>query len=361
VSETHVDGFRFDLGTILAREPNGFDARSGFLMACSQDPCLQNVKLIAEPWDIGPGGYQVGRFPPGWSEWNDTFRDTVRAFWLGDASAGDMARRIQGSGDVFDHQGRRPRASVNFVAAHDGFTLNDLVTYDGKHNEANQEDNHDGSDNNHSWNCGVEGPTDDPEINALRMKQIRNLLASVILSQGLPMLLAGDEFGRSQGGNNNTYCQDNELNWLDWDRDERSDAILAFTRRLTRLRADHPALRYGRFLGRRDFPDNPRDLVWLTSEAGEMDAEDWSEDGPRTFGMLIDVPPSDDGARDVVFIAFNGSHEPVATTLPGSPLEGGWRRLLDTDHDIDAEEAHFAAGDIYDLKGRSVVLFEAVS
>ena len=271
VKETHVDGFRFDLGTILARDPSGFDVRSGFLTACSQDPCLQSVKLIAEPWDIGPGGYQVGGFPPGWSEWNDKFRDTVRDFWRGAAPAGEMARRVQGSGDVFDNKGRRPRSSVNFVAAHDGFTLDDLVTFDEKHNEANGEDNKDGSDNNHSWNCGVEGPTDDPEINALRLRQIRNLLATLFFSQGLPMLLAGDESGRSQGGNNNAYCHDDEISWLDWDLGERGETILAFAKLVTGLRAQHPALHHGRYLGRFDFPDNPRDLTWLTPEATEMD------------------------------------------------------------------------------------------
>jgi isoamylase len=362
VRETHVDGFRFDLGTVLAREPSGFDARSGFLVACSQDPCLQTVKLIAEPWDIGLGGYQVGSFPPGWSEWNDKFRDTVRDFWRGEASAGEMARRVQGSGDVFDHQGRRPRASVNFVAAHDGFTLDDLVTYDGKHNEANGEDNRDGSDDNRSWNCGAEGPTDDVEINALRMRQIRNLLTSLLLSQGLPMLLAGDEFGRSQGGNNNAYCQDTELNWLDWERDARGEEILTFTRHLTDLRARHPALRYGRFLGRIDFPDNPRDLVWLTCDATEMDGDAWADESARGFGMLIDVPASEDEERDVVLLAFNGFHEAIPFTLPASPLGGEWRRLLDTNLDaaIDAEQPTFAGEDVYELTARSVLLFEAV-
>jgi isoamylase len=362
VQETHVDGFRFDLGTVLAREPDGFDPRSNFLVACSQDPCLQTVKLIAEPWDIGVGGYHVGGFPPGWSEWNDKFRDTVRDFWRGQASAGDMARRVQGSGDVFDHQGRRPRASVNFVAAHDGFTLNDLVSYDHKHNEANGEDNRDGSDDNHSWNCGVEGPTDDPAIDALRLRQIRNLLASLMLSQGLPMLLAGDESGRSQGGNNNAYCQDSELNWLNWEKNERSEAILTFTRRLTELRAKHPALHHGRFLGRFDFPDNPRDLVWLTCDATEMDSEAWADGSARGFGMLVDVPASDEAERDAVLLAFNGFHDAVPFILPASPLGGEWRRLLDTNLDaaVDADQPTFREASVYELTARSVLLFEAV-
>ncbi len=359
VEETHVDGFRFDLGTILAREPGGFDARSGFLVACSQDPCLAAVKLIAEPWDIGPGGYQVGGFPPGWAEWNDKFRDTVRDFWRGHASAGDMARRVHGSGDIYDRQGRRPWSSVNFIAAHDGCTLYDLVCYNGKHNEANGEDNRDGSDDNRSWNCGAEGPTDDPEINALRGRQIRNLLFSLFFSQGVAMLLAGDEFGRSQNGNNNVYCQDNELNWINWQHDARQTAILQFTRRLTRLRAEHPALRYDRFLGRADFPDRPRDLVWLSCAGVEMSGEDWGDAGARCLGMLIDVPDSDTArARDVVLLAFNASHEEAAFKLPDSPLGGAWRLVLDTNRDGDLADA-VEAGVEYVLAARSAVLFEA--
>jgi len=356
VKETHVDGFRFDLGTILARDPSGFDVRSGFLTACSQDPCLQSVKLIAEPWDIGPGGYQVGGFPPGWSEWNDKFRDTVRDFWRGAAPAGEMARRVQGSGDVFDNKGRRPRSSVNFIAAHDGFTLDDLVTFDDKHNEANGEDNKDGSDNNHSWNCGVEGPTDDPEINALRLRQIRNLLATLFFSQGLPMLLAGDESGRSQGGNNNAYCHDDKISWLDWDLGERGKTILAFAKLVTGLRAQDPALHHGRYLGRFDFPDNPRDLTWLTPEAEEMDGGAWEDVGARAFCMLIDVPADQDAPRDVVLLAFNGGADGVELTLPDSPLGAGWTRALDTHLDAQAPEA---VEGTYDLEGRSVVLFEA--
>jgi glycogen operon protein len=360
VEETHVDGFRFDLGTILAREPTGFDQRSGFLIACSQDPCLATVKMIAEPWDIGPGGYQVGGFPPGWAEWNDKFRDTVRDFWRGHASAGNMARRVHGSGDIYDHQGRRPWASVNFVAAHDGCTMHDLVTYNGKHNEANREDNRDGSDDNRSWNCGVEGPTDDPEVNALRLQQLRNLLASLVFSQGIPMLLAGDEYGRSQKGNNNVYCQDNELAWIGWERDARQEEILAFARQVIRLRAAHPALRHGRFLGHCTVPEDPRNLTWLNASGGEMSGEDWGDGGMRAFGMLIDVTGRDDGEdRDVVLLAFNGSHEAAQFKLPASPLGGDWRRSLATDRTEDAWNATFEAGCIYELVGRSTVLFEA--
>jgi isoamylase len=359
VQETHVDGFRFDLGTILARDPNGFDARSSFLMACSQDPCLATVKLIAEPWDIGPGGYQVGSFPPGWSEWNDQFRSTVRDFWRGETSAPNMARRVQGSGDIYDKQGRRPWASINFVAAHDGFTLNDLVTYDQKHNDANGEDGRDGSDDNRSWNCGVEGPTDDPEVNALRGRQIRNLLSSLLLSQGVPMLLAGDEYGHSQAGNNNAYCQDNALTWIDWERDERADGILAFAKALIALRAHHPALRYRRFLGRNDFPDNPRDLLWLTPRGEEMDGAAWADESARSFGMLIDVPATEEAGRDVVLLLFNGHHEAVPFTLAASPLGGGWRRLADTNLQADDDAADFAGGAVYAVTARSLVSFAA--
>jgi glycogen operon protein len=359
-SETHVDGFRFDLGTILAREPEGFHARSGFLTACSQDPLLSMVKLIAEPWDIGPGGYQVGGFPPGWAEWNDKFRDTVRDFWRSEAPASAMARRVQGSGDIYDNQGRRPWASINFVTAHDGFTMNDLVTYNRKHNEANGEDGRDGSDDNRSWNCGVEGPTDDPEVGALRKRQIRNLMSSLMFSQGVPMLLAGDEFGRTQGGNNNVYGQDNEINWLSWSWGERETELLAFTRRVIGLRRAHPALRYRRFLGRGDFPDDSPDLVWLRGDGAAMDDDAWSDENAHAIGMLIDTPPSEDAPRDVVLLAFNGHHDLVRFTLPASPLGGAWRRLVDTNVEDEAEP-QFQAGDIYDLTGRSVLLFEAVA
>ncbi len=226
VIETSVDGFRFDLGTILAREPNGFDNRSGFLKACSQDPVLATIKLIAEPWDCGPGGYQVGAFPPGWAEWNDSFRDTVRDFWRDQASPSALTERLCASGSIFNHHGRKPYASVNFITSHDGFTLNDVVTYTEKHNEANGEENKDGSSANRSWDCGVEGPTEDPAIKALRARQIRNMLSTLLLSQGTPMLTAGDEFGRTQGGNNNAYCQDSEISWLNWEIQEKGQDLV---------------------------------------------------------------------------------------------------------------------------------------
>jgi glycogen operon protein len=360
VQETHVDGFRFDLGTILAREPDGFDARSGFLTACSQDPLLNTVKLIAEPWDIGPGGYQVGGFPPGWSEWNDKFRDTTRDFWRSQAPSHAMMRRVQGSGDIYDNQGRRPWASINFVTAHDGFTMNDLVTYNDKHNQANGEDGRDGSDDNRSWNCGAEGPTDDPAIEALRRRQIRNLMASLMFSQGAPMLLAGDEFGRTQGGNNNAYCQDNEINWLGWAHGDRERSLLDFARKVIALRNNRQALRYRRFLGRGDVPDGPPDLAWLRGDGAPMDEAAWADDTAHAFGMLIDAPAQDDAERDVVLLAFNGHHDLVRFTLPASPLGKGWRRLVDTN--VEEETGpQFEAKATYDLTGRSCLLFEAVA
>ncbi len=287
--EMHVDGFRFDLGTILAREPNGFDEQSGFLKAVGQDPVLDSVKLIAEPWDCGPGGYQVGGFPPGWAEWNDKFRDTVRDFWRGEAAVTALTPRLCASGDIYDRQGRRAWASVNFVTAHDGFTLNDLVTYNDKHNQANGEDNKDGSSDNHSWNCGAEGPTDDPEIERLRERQARNILATLLLSQGTPMLLAGDEFGRTQGGNNNAYCQDSEISWLDWDIEDKGRNLQQFTRRLLALRHKYPALRRTRFYtGANNEELGVKDVTWINADGKEMQQANWDDANLKCFGMMMD-------------------------------------------------------------------------
>ncbi|MGO4211030.1 glycogen debranching protein GlgX [Terriglobus sp. YAF25] len=241
VEQTNVDGFRFDLGTVLGREAQGFDSEGGFLKVCSQDPVLATVKLIAEPWDCGPGGYQVGGFPPGWAEWNDLFRDTVRDFWRGEAKAAEIAPRLTASGDLFNHSGRRPWATVNFITAHDGFTLNDLVTFNDKHNEANGENNQDGSSDNRSWNCGAEGATDDQKIKDLRLRQMKDFLATLLFAQGTPMLLAGDEFGRTQQGNNNAYCQDNEISWIDWELRERNQQLLEFAKYVIGLRKKIPA------------------------------------------------------------------------------------------------------------------------
>jgi len=364
--ETHVDGFRFDLGTILAREPNGFDNRSGFLKACCQDPVLGTVKLIAEPWDCGPGGYQVGEFPPGWSEWNDKFRDTVRDFWRGEAKAGDLAPRLLGSPAQFDEQGRKPWACVNFVTAHDGFTLNDCVTYAEKHNDANGEDNKDGSSDNRSDNYGVEGPTDDPEITAVRARQIRNMLATLILSQGTPMLLAGDEFARTQNGNNNAYCQDDEISWVNWQIEDKGTALIRFVSRLTALRRRFPILRRGRFLTEVYNEElDIKELTWMNAGGGEMQGEDWHD--ALCFGLQLDGRAQATGIRRrgedaTILMIFNAWHDLVEFTLPDGP-DQVWKRLLDTnavDDENEQEDKIFAPGAVYGATGRSFLLFELV-
>jgi glycogen operon protein len=362
VNELHVDGFRFDLGTILAREPGGFDNQSGFLKACNQDPVLRGVKLIVEPWDCGPGGYQVGEFPPGWAEWNDCYRDVVRDFWKGSAGAADIAQRLCASADVFNHLGRRPSACVNFVTAHDGFTLNDLVTYNDKHNEANGEGNRDGSSDNRSWNCDVEGPTDDPTINALRERQLRNFLATLLLSQGTPMVLAGDEFGRTQQGNNNAYCQDNEISWLNWNREGTGAQLTDFVRRLTALRHKYPILRRNRFLtGALDEELDVKDLTWINASGAEMRSEDWTDANMRCFGMLIDGRARPTGVRQrgteaTMLIVFNAHYDLVEFTLPASPGGNTWTLVLDTNIP-DSEVAYTGkADDNYGVTGRSLIL-----
>ena len=363
VSELHVDGFRFDLGTILAREPNGFDNQSGFLKACNQDPVLRTVKLIAEPWDCGPGGYQVGGFPPGWAEWNDRYRDTVRDFWKGSASAAEIAPRLCASGDIYNRFGRRPWACVNFLAAHDGFTLNDTVTYNDKHNEANGEDNRDGSSDNRSWNCGVEGVTDDPEVNGLRGRQIRNLLATLLLSQGTPMLLAGDESGRTQQGNNNAYCQDNKISWVNWDIGKQGQALIKFVQRLCTLRHHYPILRRNRFLtGDDDKELEVKELTWINASGVEMRTEDWADAGMHCFGMMIDGRARPSGVRQrgteaAMLLVLNSHHDLVEVTLPECPGGRIWSLLIDTN--IANEEAKFRGetGDTYGMTGRSLALF----
>ena len=363
VQEMHVDGFRFDLGTILAREPNGFDNRSGFLKACSQDPVLRTVKLIAEPWDCGPGGYQVGAFPPGWAEWNDQFRDTARDFWRGEASASALAPRLSASGDLYNHQGRRPWASVNFVTAHDGFTLNDLVSYNDKHNEANHEHNRDGSSNNRSWNCGAEGPTEDADINALRERQLRNFLGTLLLSQGTPMLLGGDEFGRTQGGNNNAYCQDNEINWLDWNLTERDKGLLSFVQRLTQLRHAYPILRRSRFLtGDYNAELEVKDVTWINASGAEMTEENWRDGGTRCFGMLMDGRAQSTGirqrGRDATLLwVLNAHHDVVLFTLPEYAGGSEWSVLVDSNKPA-APEGRFDSGSVYEVTARSLLLFK---
>jgi isoamylase len=363
VAETHVDGFRFDLGTILAREPNGFDDQNGFLKACSQDPLLETVKLIAEPWDCGPGGYQVGAFPPGWAEWNDQYRDTVRAFWKGDATPGALAPRLCASDDLFNHRGRKAWSSVNFVTAHDGFTLNDLVSYNDKHNEANGEANQDGTSDNRSWNSGAEGPTDDPAITALRARQMRNLLATLLLAQGTPMLLAGDEVGRTQQGNNNAYCQDNEISWLNWDLSEDAHALVRFVQKLTRLRHQYPILRRDRFLtGVFNEALGVRDVTWINASRAEMREEDWSDHSMRCFGMLMDgrTQPTGIGKRGedaTMLMVLNAHHDLVTFTLPDCPGGARWSLLIDTNTPETGDAAAFASGATYDVTARSLLLF----
>ena len=367
VEQTHVDGFRFDLGTVLARESNGFDRQSGFLRACGQDPVLGTVKLIAEPWDVGPGGYQVGSFPPGWAEWNDKYRDDVRKFWKGESSVADLTERLCASGDLFNKQGRRPWACVNFITAHDGFTLNDLVTYNDKHNEANGEDNKDGNSNTHSWNCGVEGPTEDAEINALRQRQMRNLMATLLLSQGTPMILAGDEFARTQGGNNNAYCQDNGISWLDWNIQEKGRLLTRFVQKLTGLRHKYPILRRNLFLtGDYNEELGVKDVTWINPNGSEMQEHDWADENMRCFGMLMDGRAQTTGIRQrgreaTMLLVINGYRDMVAFTLPECAGGSQWSRLIDTNLEGNLKEQAkkpiFHTADTYTVTARSVLLF----
>jgi glycogen operon protein len=323
VTDMHVDGFRFDLAPALAREFREYDKLSSFFDLLLQDPVLAGVHLIAEPWDVGGGGYEVGNFPVNWSEWNGRYRDTVRRFWAGaPQQLGDLATRLSGSSDLYGDDGRRPSASINFVTVHDGFTLADLVGYDRKHNEANLQDNTDGNDQNDSWNCGVEGPTDDPQITALRRRQVRNLLTTLVLSQGVPMLQAGDEFGHTQQGNNNAYCQDNELTWLDWDLDEERQDLVRFTRELLRLRADEPVFRRRTFFQGRPITGDVKDIYWVSPAGREMQQEDWST--PLScLGVLLvgeEIGDLDDDGAPITggtyLLLLNAAGAPVDFVLP---------------------------------------------
>lgn len=362
VQLAHVDGFRFDLGTILAREREGFDNQGGFLKVVSQDPILGTIKLIAEPWDCGPGGYQVGAFPPGWAEWNDKFRNSVRDFWRGEAPKTALAERLCASARVFNHQGRRPWASVNFVAVHDGFTLNDVVSYNEKHNEANGENNSDGASDNRSWNCGAEGPTENPSVNALRERQIRNMLGTLLLAQGTPMLLGGDEFGRTQGGNNNAYCQDNEIGWVNWDMEKKGKSLIRFVQRLTTLRHRYPILRRNLFLNGECIADlDVKDVTWVDPIGAEMDEQNWSDADQRCFGMLLDGRAQTTGIRQrggeaTLLIVINGHYEPVGFTLPKCAGAGGWTLLADTSCPEEAK-ASFDIGFEYAVSERCLALF----
>jgi len=357
VTEMHVDGFRFDLAAALARELHDVDRLGAFFDIIHQDPLLSQVKLIAEPWDLGEGGYQVGNFPIGWTEWNGRYRDTVRRYWKGDeGTLGDFAYRLTGSADLYETNGRLPSASVNFVTAHDGFTLHDLVSYNEKHNEANLDDNRDGESHNNSWNCGVEGPTDNAEVNALRARQKRNFLASLILSQGVPMLLAGDELGRTQKGNNNTYCQDNDLSWIDWANVD--DGLIAFTAELLRVRREHPTFRRRRYFQGKSL--RGQDLQWLNPDGVEMSPESWSDPVARCVGARFHASgfeeqgPRGEPITDADFLLLlNAYHESIEFRLPEST---GWLALVDTGRDLDTRNAADEQSERYVIGGRSLAL-----
>lgn len=371
VSEMHVDGFRFDLATTLARtRDNQFSPQSNFLASLEQDPVLSRVKMIAEPWDLGHDGYHLGDFPAGWSEWNDRFRDCVRRFWRGDGSIPEMATRLTGSSDVFDRRGRRPRSSVNFVTAHDGFTLNDLVSYDRKHNEDNLDDNRDGADENFSWNCGAEGPTTDPAIAVLRERQKRNFLATLLLSQGLPMILAGDELGRTQLGNNNAYCQDNDVSWLERSRmvDGSSD-LFDFVRYLVALRRAHPVFRRPLFFRGVTTGDSPlKDITWYAPDGREMTHDDWNDPGRRCFGALLSGETGDrfislQGYReldDSFLLILNANDTSVSFALPAIAAARGWVEAIDTARwPARPLQSLLLPGDRLEVADRSLALFVA--
>ncbi|NIP73135.1 MAG: glycogen debranching protein GlgX [Gammaproteobacteria bacterium] len=368
VTEMHVDGFRFDLAAALARELHEVDRLGAFFDIIHQDPVLSQVKLIAEPWDLGEGGYQVGNFPVGWTEWNGKYRDVIRAYWKGQGGViGELGFRLTGSSDLYEHSGRRPYASVNFVTAHDGFTLHDLVSYNEKHNEANLEDNQDGENHNISWNCGEEGPTDKAEIRELRARQKRNFLATLLVSQGVPMLLAGDEIGRTQQGNNNAYCQDNEASWADWDIGEEDRRLLAFVRRLIRIRRLHPSFRRREFF-RGDSRNGTKDITWLTPKGTEMSDEEWQHEQARCLGLFFArgvIDERDERGRlmrdDNLVLLLNAGAEDVSFRLPDFLPRGPWRVLVDTCDPQNPKHAvsHFHAGEDYPLRGRSTVLLIA--
>jgi isoamylase len=366
VLEMHVDGFRFDLASALARELHDVDKLSAFFDIIHQDPVLSQVKLIAEPWDVGEGGYQVGNFPVGWTEWNGKYRDTVRRFWRGDPGVvPDLAYRLTGSSDLYAPGGRRPYASINFVTAHDGFTLRDLVSYNEKHNEANGEGSRDGSDDNLSWNMGAEGETDDAEVRALRRRQIRNFLATLMLSQGVPMLLHGDEVGRTQRGNNNAYCQDNEISWLDWERDEWQDELLNWTQRLTKLRSEHVLLRRrDYFQGRAIRRAGVKDIYWLRPDAEEMEDETWFDAEVRCLGMLLPGPAADltdeeglPSIDDTLLLLVNASEEEISFTLPDVVGRRYWELALDSAKpNANPGSESYMPGGAYKIVGRSLAL-----
>jgi glycogen operon protein len=368
VLEMHVDGFRFDLASALARELYDVNRLGAFLDIIHQDPVISQVKLIAEPWDVGPGGYHVGNFPVLWTEWNGRYRDAVRRFWRGDGgAASELATRLAGSADLYARSGRRPYASINFVTSHDGFTLRDLVSYHDKHNEANGEANRDGDNHNLSWNCGAEGRTDDPAINELRERQMRNFIATLFLSQGAPMLTGGDEIGRTKGGNNNTYCQDNETSWMRWDlADDRQRSLLAFTTRAIRIRKEHAVLRRRTFLQGQPLPGNgEKDIAWLAPNGREMTQEEWTVGSVKCLGALLaggDIGEIDRAGQPIIgeplMYAMNAGADPVAFVLPDAAAVPTWKCLIDT-ADPTLEGRDFAPGASYPLDAHSVVVLTA--
>ncbi len=357
VLECHVDGFRFDLAATLARELYEVDRLSGFFDVIHQDPILSGVKLIAEPWDVGPGGYQVGNFPVLWTEWNGEYRDSIRDFWRSMTPAAQFAQRLTGSADLYEGEGRRPAASINFITAHDGFTLRDLVSYNDKHNEANLEDNRDGTDDNRSWNCGVEGETDDAEVKGLRTRQMRNFLATLLLSQGVPMLLGGDEFGRTQGGNNNAWCQDNEISWFDWD--EFDADLHGFARQLIRLRRTEPVFRRRDFFVGDEGSSGLPDVMWLRPDGEEMTEEDWERLDAHALGVFLngeEIPNHDRDGNPIegasFLMLFNAHHEPLEFEIP-EPLGAAWTTVLCSDPDCESGSVH-DPGERLEISGRSL-------
>jgi glycogen operon protein len=373
IEEIHIDGFRFDLAAALARGLHEVDRLGAFFDLIQQDPVVSRVKLIAEPWDVGQGGYQVGNFPPLWSEWNGKYRDWIRDYWRGEpGSLPELGSRLTGSGDLYQEGGRFPHASINFVTAHDGFTLADLVSYNERHNEANGEDSRDGESHNRSWNCGAEGPTEDPAIVTLRRRQQRNLLATLFLSQGVPMLLGGDELGRSQKGNNNAYGQDNEISWFDWAHVDVE--LLEFVRQLAALRREHPVFhRRGWFQGRSIRPatgDTRPDIAWFTPMGDEMNDEHWASALSRSLQVFLhgsQLPPDDRGEPIIdttMLVVFHAAPEDIAMTLPASKWGAAWRRVFDTVRGFAAPNAdgdRVAAGGTLQVIGRSLWVFEQVS
>ncbi len=366
VTEMHVDGFRFDLAATLARQFHEVDKLSAFFDLIQQDPVISQVKLIAEPWDVGDGGYQVGGFPPLWTEWNGKYRDTVRDFWRGEpGSLGEFASRLTGSSDLYEHNGRKPIASINFVTAHDGFTLRDLVSYNEKHNEANGEDGRDGEGHNRSWNCGAEGPTDDPEVNALRSRQQRNFLATLLLSQGVPMIAHGDEIGRTQDGNNNVYCQDNETAWMDWELSDEQRDLFAFAATVATLRREHPVFRRRRFFaGSADHGGQSEmgDIAWFQPEGEPMGEQDWSDGQARMMTVFLNgraIPSPDMRGRPVVdddfLVLFNADAEAHDFVLPGEEYGDRWFTEVDTAAAVVEPEWRDAAATVH-VEGRSVIV-----